>query len=331
VILLVRLWARLMRRLAQDAAPWRQRAARITVPALLALLATAAELFLAWEVNVSGPVFDVMAVLASVAIFGAAAWAAWLAIWLLVELIIASPRIPDDSYDANLLRLLARIGSAVAVAVVLVFGANTIGVPVLGLVAGVSVGGIAFALAAQSTVENLFGGLSIFADRPFRVGDFIRYGSSSGTVEAVGPRSTRIRGQDGTLTTVPNADLAKTHITNFAARPRFLFQHRLRIGAGTPAAAVAALVATLRSQLAACAAVESEPALPRAHAVGLGEGTIEIELFAHVRAASLAEFLHVQEALLLAALAAATADGIALPDAAPGQGAPVPHPAARGA
>ena len=86
---------------------------------------------------------------------------------------------------------------------------------------------VALALAAQSTVENLFGGVSLFADRPFRIGDYIQYGASSGTVEAIGPRSARIRGLDGTLATVPNSDLAKMHIVNFSLRNKCLFRHVL--------------------------------------------------------------------------------------------------------
>ncbi|NBD31183.1 MAG: mechanosensitive ion channel [Alphaproteobacteria bacterium] len=87
-----------------------------------------------------------------------------------------------------------------------------IGIPAFGLLAGV--GGVALALAAQPTVENLFGGVSIFTDTPFRVGNVIRYGGEARKVERIGPRPSRIRGLDGTLTTVPNNDLAKRHIVN---------------------------------------------------------------------------------------------------------------------
>ena len=63
-----------------------------------------------------------------------------------------------------------------------------------GIVAGLGVGGLAIALAAQPTMENLIGGLSLFADKPIRVGDVCRYGTDEGTVESIGIRSTRIRG-----------------------------------------------------------------------------------------------------------------------------------------
>lgn len=104
-----------------------------------------------------------------------------------------------------MLRLVARVVGVLVSVAILLWAANEIAIPAAGMLAGLGVGGFALALAAQSTVENLFGGVSIFADRPFRVGDFIHYGDSDGIVEMIGPRSTRIRGLDGTLTTVPIA------------------------------------------------------------------------------------------------------------------------------
>src|SRR5690606_41587173 len=64
----------------------------------------------------------------------------------------------------------------------------------------------ALALAAQSTIENLFGGVALFADRPFRIGDVISFGGERGSVEMVGTRSSRIRALDGTLVTVPRSE-----------------------------------------------------------------------------------------------------------------------------
>ncbi|MEA3243820.1 MAG: mechanosensitive ion channel [Pseudomonadota bacterium] len=94
-----------------------------------------------------------------------------------------------------------------------------------GDIAGAGVGGLAIALAARSTLENFLGTLNLFADRPVRVGDFCRYGEDPspawqriGTVEEIGLRSTRIRGLDRTITTIPNADFANLHIVNLTKR-----------------------------------------------------------------------------------------------------------------
>ena len=81
-------------------------------------------------------------------------------------------------------------------------------VPLAALLAGFGVGGLAVALAAQKTVENLFGGVTLYADQPVKVGDFCRFGDKIGTVEEIGLRSTRVRTLDRTLVTVPNAEFS---------------------------------------------------------------------------------------------------------------------------
>jgi MscS family membrane protein len=87
------------------------------------------------------------------------------------------------------------------------------------LVAGLGVGGLAFALAGKETLANLFGSVTIFADRPFQLGDRIRVGGKEGTIEEVGFRSTRIRTLDGHLVTIPNAIVANETIENITKRP----------------------------------------------------------------------------------------------------------------
>jgi len=93
-------------------------------------------------------------------------------------------------------------------------------VPVTPLVAGLGAGGLAIALASQYTVENLIAGLVIFADKPVRIGDECQYGSVRGRVERIGLRSTRIRGSDHALVSIPNAEFAKSQLVNYSSRSR---------------------------------------------------------------------------------------------------------------
>lgn len=299
LLLVILAWWRAVRRWGQAMqAHWRL-AIKLTVPALLCLAALAMRSAFLPQVNLSGPFAEGVHIWDSIVFTAGLAWAAWLAIYLVVEAIVASPAIREDSYDAHLLYLLARVGAFVAAAAVLVTGASDLGIPALGLVAGLSVGGLAFALAAQSTVENLFGGVSIFADRPFRIGDFIRYGAMSGTVERIGPRSSRIRGADGSLTTVPNADLAKLHVTNYAAREKCLFNHVFGLSCKTTPADLEALLAQLRDHVAAHPMVETGPGMPRVHVVALGPSSIDVEIRATVATADWGAFLSTQEELIL--------------------------------
>jgi MscS family membrane protein len=91
--------------------------------------------------------------------------------------------------------------------------------PISALIAGLGLGGLAFALAAQDTIKNLFGSLVIFSDKPFALGDRINYDGHDGTIEEVGLRSTRLRRLDGHQVTIPNGELANKSIHNIAKRP----------------------------------------------------------------------------------------------------------------
>ena len=91
--------------------------------------------------------------------------------------------------------------------------------PITSILAGLGVGGLAVALAAQETIKNFFGSLVIFADKPFELGERIVVGGHDGTIEEVGFRSTRIRTLDGHLVTVPNGELANQMIQNIGKRP----------------------------------------------------------------------------------------------------------------
>jgi MscS family membrane protein len=314
ILAIVLRWHAFVRRRAATASRWRRRALMLSVPVLLLVLVFLGDVFVEWQVVLPIEIAEAQIIVTTAVLYLAVAWAAWHACWLVAEAIIASPAFPDETYDVHLVRIVARVGAPLAAAGIVIYGANDIGVPALGLLAGVSIGGIALALAAQSTVENLFGGIAIFADRPFRVGDLIRFGATSGTVEAIGPRSTRIRGEDGTLMTVPNGDLAKAQLVNVSARPSSVFQHRISLPVGISSTQLEGLLADLLRRLRSHPLVETGPSMPRVRVVGLGAGgrQIEIEILAHVLTRSTPEFHEAQEALIIGILRSVEAAGIAL-------------------
>lgn len=114
----------------------------------------------------------------------------------------------------------SRIAKVMVAAFALVTLFSELGYPVTSLLAGLGVGGIAVALSAQKSLENLIGAFSIAVDQPFREGDFVRVDNMVGTVELIGMRSTRIRTLDRTLVSIPNGKLADMRIETFAARDR---------------------------------------------------------------------------------------------------------------
>lgn len=293
------LWGRAVRHVAAGVSTVPALALRLTKPVLLAASFWLFHMALNLQVNIQGLFAEGEFVLHAIVLYAASAWAVWLLAFLVAEWIIASPWVAEETYDAHLLRLLGRVGALLGSGAIIVYGANDIGIPALGLVAGLGLGGAALALAAKSTVENLFGGVSLFADRPFRVGDYIIYGSSSGTVEAIGPRSSRIRGLDGTVTTVPNADLAAMHVTNFSNRNKCFFHHVIGLRYETSRDQFAWLLPELRRRFAAHPLVEETGGFPRVRMVGFGASSIDVDVRAYVMTTNYAEFLEVQEQLIL--------------------------------
>ena len=124
----------------------------------------------------------------------------------------------DKTFDTSIIRLATRVVSTMAALAVIIYGISTAGVPVFGIIAGFGVGGLAFALAAKPTLENILAGVILFLDGSIKVGDKIESDALSGTVEDIGMRSTRIRSADGALISVTNSELADKVIKNTSPR-----------------------------------------------------------------------------------------------------------------
>ena len=137
-------------------------------------------------------------------------------------------------YHDNLLPFLKTTFKVFLILVGLLAVFISIGVDVFTLLAGLSIGGIAIALAAQETIKNIFGSLTVFSDRPFDVGDWIIFQGGEGTVETIGVRSTRIRTIGNSLITVPNGKLSDMTIDNLGRRQYRRFLLNLDIERNTP-------------------------------------------------------------------------------------------------
>ncbi|HVY70610.1 MAG TPA: mechanosensitive ion channel family protein [Verrucomicrobiae bacterium] len=121
--------------------------------------------------------------------------------------------------DMQLFPVIRKSLKVFVVLVAVLVTAQNLGINVTGLLASLSIGGLAVGLAAQDTLSNLFGAVALFADKPFRIGDRIQIDAIDGMVEAIGLRSTRIRHLDGYLVTVPNRTMANASLTNISRRP----------------------------------------------------------------------------------------------------------------
>lgn len=303
----------------EEHSPRRYYLRRLLLPAAVVLAVGLATYLIFYQINAIGTFARIVEFTLAVCTYAAGAWAAWLAVFIVIEWIIESPKIGDKSLDANLLRLLARILGLLALASVAAYGAQQLGLPVIGVVAGLGVGGLAVALAAQSSIENIIGGLNLYADRPIRVGDFCEYAGIRGHVEQIGLRSTRIRGLDRTVTSVPNSVLAKVHVTNYALRDQMLFRHVLDLRNDTTTDQLRALTNAISELLATHPKVRRTISVPRVHVIGFGEKSIKVEIHAYLDANEIPKFLAIQEELTVAIIDLVRASGTAL-SAAPALG-----------
>jgi MscS family membrane protein len=140
----------------------------------------------------------------------------------------------DTRYDDLLIPLLRTSAKIFIAAFGIVFLADNLNINITGLLAGLGIGGIAFALAAQDTVKNFFGSVTVLIDRPFQVGDWVVIGDIEGTVETVGFRSTRIRTFYNSLVTLPNANLINAEVDNYGARRFRRWKTHLGVAYDTP-------------------------------------------------------------------------------------------------
>lgn len=153
----------------------------------------------------------------------------------------------ESRMDEQLVPLLTRTLQSVVIVVGVIFALRLFDINVTALIAGISIGGLAIALAAQDTLKNLFGSITIFFDKPFQIGDAVSFGSTVGAVEEVGFRSTRIRTFENSLVYVPNGKLADMTIDNLGLRVYRRFKTNLTITYDTPPDLIEAFVEGLRS------------------------------------------------------------------------------------
>lgn len=238
----------LVRRYRSDQASFYYLWQLITPLTIIGLLLTTAYL-LTDQINFVGSVARGINLMTGAAVYLLAIWTAWLGSLLVAELIILSPRIAEASLDAQLLRLTARI-VGIVLGIVLVFhAANQVGIPLVGVLAGVSVGGLAIALAAQDSLKNLLGSLMIFMDQPYKPGERIVVQGHDGFVEQIGLRSTKIRMLDGALTSIPNEKMANLDIENIGRRKFIRRRVDIRLAYETPAKKVERALAIVREIL----------------------------------------------------------------------------------
>ncbi len=239
--------------------------------------------------------------------------------WFLIRLVdVAAETIlrwfkdRDDDMGIAMVPVARKILKTFIVAVILIMGLQNMGVNVAGLLATLGIGGLAMAMAAKSTLENLLAGITIAFDRPFKMGDFIKVGSISGTVEDLGLRSTRLRTSERTVVTIPNSKIVDDKVENFAVRDKLRILTTFGVQYDTSLEQVLYIIDEFKRYL-----VEQPAVLNgfRVRFVGYNASSMDIEVLAYIDSTDFTEFSGIREELYmgLGKIVAASGSEMAFP------------------
>ena len=138
---------------------------------------------------------------------------------LISEVIMPITEKSESSFDNQLIPVIQKGVRSIIWVLGIIIGLDNIGFDITAMIAGLGIGGLALALAAQDSVKNIFAGIMIFLDKPFRIKDRIQVDGFDGTVEEVGLRSTRLRTLEGRIVTIPNSRFTDNSVTNVTSQP----------------------------------------------------------------------------------------------------------------
>lgn len=200
---------------------------------------------------------------------------------------------PEHNHRGVLLSLTLGVIRVTLMLAGIVWLADIWAVPYSSMLTGLGIGGIAVALATQSTLQNVIAGFTLFADRPLSVGDFCRYGNNLGSVERIGLRSVRIRTLERSVVSIPTAAFAEMQLENLAVRDRFLLRATLNLRYETTADQLRFLLAEIRKMLVGHPKILPDPA--RVRFDRFGDFSLDVEIFAYVSAVDWNEYLAVRE------------------------------------
>ncbi len=225
--------------------------------------------------------------------------------------LIASPRVDKDSIDANLISVSVRTVAWLLAILLLAKGAGDLGVPLAAVVTSLGVGGLAFAMAARPTLENLIAGVTLYLDKPVRVGQFCQFDDVLGTVERIGLRSTRIRRWGGNVLVIPNSKFAELQLDNYNDARYIWIRQKLRLRYETSADQLKFILAKLREMLFA----HPKVLVPRVRLIGFGDDALTVEILAYSDTGVWAEWHAIREDVYLRVMEIVESSGtrLALP------------------
>jgi small-conductance mechanosensitive channel len=190
------------------------------------------------------------------------------------------------------------VGKFLVFIVILLLTLDNLGVKVVSLLAGLGIGGIAVALAAQKVLGDLFASVSIILDKPFEVGDIISLGTITGTVESIGIKTTRIRSITGEQIIVANSDLLESRVTNF----KRMQERRITLGISVSNQTAKENLQAITTMVKSIIENQSDARFDRGHLKGFSANSVDYEFVFWVTKPEYIAYMDVQEKINLAIL-----------------------------
>jgi len=197
----------------------------------------------------------------------------------------------------SILIVMQRLNRIVILTIALLIAMAIFGLNVKTTLAGLGIGGLAIALAAQKSLENLIGGVSLLLDKAVRVGDFCQIGDQLGTVEDIGLRSLKLRTLDQNLSVVPNGSLAQMQFQNMARRSKLLINQTFSLRIETQAEQLRFVLDRVQSMLDQHPAIESGSC--RVRVMSFVGAAFQMELFAYGKTGDWAQFTAIRQDVIL--------------------------------
>lgn len=203
----------------------------------------------------------------------------------------------EDDMGMAMVPVASKILKPIVAVIILIVALQNVGMNVAGLLAGLGIGGLAFALAAKDTIANIFGSVAIAFDRPFKTGDFIKVGDFVGTVEEVGLRSTRIRTLARTIVAIPNSQMANSNVENYSVRDRMRVDVTLGVQYDTSLDQIRLIIDEIKRYL-----LEHPQWYPEGFAVrfaGFGPSSLDIQVVGYITTDDFAVYTGVREEIYM--------------------------------
>ena len=250
-----------------------------------------------FQINTAGRFFELSAFCLLAVFYVSAASAFWIICKAFFETVLLDARRIQSDLDDSFIVLVGQIAGVIGSVLILGYGAQELGAPIVSVIAGFGIGGIAVALAVRPTLENLIGGFILFLDRPVRVGDFCTFGDKTATVESIGVRSTQLRAIDRTQISIPNAQFVDMQIINWAKCDAMLIQQTLGLRFETDPEQLRHVLTKIREMLHSHPRIETETI--RVRFAGFGASSLDVELRIYAKTREWNDFYAIKEDVLL--------------------------------